>query len=51
MINDVWDVADVTAAYQSMDTEPASCTGISFQDIKESSKITQERKEEIRVEL
>ena len=48
-INDVWDVADVTAAYQSMDTEPASCTGISFQDIKESSKITQERKEEIKL--
>ena len=43
--NDFWDVADITASYESMDIEPASCMGTSFQDIEESTKLTQERKE------
>eukprot|EP00956_Cyclotella_meneghiniana_P036729 scaffold129720_cov53-Cyclotella_meneghiniana.AAC.1 len=48
--NDDWDVSDITAACKTMDTEPTSCKGITFQDIGESTKLTQERrKDEIKI--
>eukprot|EP00956_Cyclotella_meneghiniana_P026120 scaffold55789_cov58-Cyclotella_meneghiniana.AAC.1 len=48
--NDVWHVSDITAACKTMDTEPTSCKGITFQDIEESTKLTQERrKDEIKI--